>query len=170
MNKLSAMVQRLAAGGVEFVVVGGYAAFAHGASVITQDLDVCCRFSPENLRRLAAALADVHPRHRLTPQKLPFELTGELAHRLKNLYLDTDLGALDCLSEVTGVGGFEEVLRQSIEVATPSGKCRVLGLDALICAKEAMGRPRDQTTAVQLRAIREKLHASASDRKAPSEG
>jgi len=170
MDRFSAMVQRLAANAVEFVVVGGFAAFAHGAPVVTEDLDVCCRFSPENLHRLAAALADVHPKHRLTPQKLPLELTDELASRLKNLYLDTDLCALDCISEVAGVGDFEEVLRHSLEVTTPSGKCRVLGLDALICAKEAMGRPQDRITAVQLRAIREKLQTSGSDRKAQSNG
>jgi len=49
---------------------------------------------------------------------------------------------LDCLSEVLGVGDFDEVLRQSIEINTPSGKCRVLSLDALIRAKDAMGRTR----------------------------
>jgi hypothetical protein len=160
MEKLSAMVQKLAAGGVEFVVVGGYAAVAHGASVMTRDVDVCCRFSPENLRRLAGVLSDVHPRHRMTPQKLPLELTDENATRLRNLYLDTDLGALDCLSEVAGVGGFDEVFRQSIAIDLRSGTCRVLSLDALIQAKEAMGRTQDKLTLIQLKAIKERLSAN----------
>ncbi len=159
MEKLSAMVQKLAAGGVEFVVIGGYAVIAHGGSLLTRDVDVCCRFSPANLRRLAEALADVHPKHRMTPQKLPLELTDGLAARLKNLYLDTDWGALDCLGEVAGVGDFDDVRRQSIEINTPSGKCRVLSLDALIRAKEAMGRTQDKLTVLQLKAIQEKLSA-----------
>jgi hypothetical protein len=36
------------------------------------------------------------------------------------------------------------------------GACRILTLDALIRAKEAMGRPHDLLTVVQLRAVRER--------------
>jgi hypothetical protein len=153
------MVAKLTAGGVEFVVVGGYAAVAHGASLMTRDVDLCCRFSLANLRRLAQVLADVRPRHRLTPQKLPLEMTDACASTLKNLYLETDLCILDCLGEVAGVGDFDEVLRQSIEIDTPSGKCRLLSLEALIRAKQAMGRTQDELAVIQLQAIREKLAA-----------
>jgi len=156
MNKLSAMVQKLREGGVEFVLVGGYAAVAHGASMVTRDVDICCRFSKENLRRLNEVLKDVHPRHRMTPQRVPLELTDELCERLQNLYLETDLCVLDCLSEVAGVGQYEEVLGQSIELQTPDGAFRVLGIDGLIRAKEAMNRPHDRLTVVQLRAIKDR--------------
>lgn len=156
MNKLSAMVQKLSKGEVEFVLVGGYAAVAYGASLVTRDVDVCCRFSRQNLLRLQEVLKDVHPRHRMTPQKLPLELTDDLCERLQNLYLETDLCVLDCLNEVAGVGQFDEVLRQSVELETPEGAFRVLNLDALIRAKEAMNRPHDRLTAVQLRAIKER--------------
>ncbi|MGD0537691.1 MAG: nucleotidyltransferase [Verrucomicrobiota bacterium] len=164
MEKLKALIEKLAAGGVEFVVVGGYAAVAHGASLLTRDVDICCRFSVENLRRLVRTLDEFHPKHRMTPQKLPLELTDEFAARLKNLYLDTDLGVLDCLSEVLGVGDFDEVLRQSIEINTPSGKCRVLSRDALIRAKETMGRTQDKLAVIQLKAIQERLLADAAPR------
>jgi hypothetical protein len=162
MEKFKAMVEKLAAGGVEFVVVGGYAAVAHGASLMTRDVDICCRFSRENLRRLVRTLDEFHPKHRMTPQKLPLEWTDEFAARLKNLYLETDLGVLDCLSEVLGVGDFDEVLRQSIEINTPSGKCRVLSLEALIRAKDALGRPQDKLAVLQLQVIRERLAANST--------
>jgi hypothetical protein len=110
MNNLSKMLVNLAHGGVEFVLVGGYAAVAHGVTLVTQDVDICCRFSKENLFRLQEVLAGLHPRHRMTPQKLPLELTDELCARLTNLYLETDLCMLDCLGEVKGVGGFDTVL------------------------------------------------------------
>src|SRR5262245_22602036 len=97
-NKLARMLATLARGGVEFVLVGGYAAVAHGVTLVTQDVDICCRFTKENLFRLQAVLAELHPRHRMTPQKLPLELTDELCARLNNLYLETDLCMLDCLS------------------------------------------------------------------------
>src|SRR5215469_16588840 len=104
-----ALLLRLKQGGVEFVVIGGVCGVMHGITLVTQDLDVCCRFTPENLRRLEGAVKDLHPRHRLTANPLPFELTDELCTRLNNVYLKTDLGIIDCLSVVSGVGDFEQV-------------------------------------------------------------
>src|SRR4051794_20131881 len=101
---LEAILSRLIAGGVEFVIVGGIAAVAHGATVTTFDVDVCCPFSKDNLLRLQAALADSHPLHRMTPQKLPLQITPDNAGMLRNLYLLTDFGVLDCLGEIAGVG------------------------------------------------------------------
>ena len=40
-QNLSAMIAKLVAGGVEFVLIGGYAAVARGASLITCDVDIC---------------------------------------------------------------------------------------------------------------------------------
>ena len=71
-------------------------------------------FAPENLRRIEAAVKDLHPYHRLTPDKLPLEFSDELLPRLKNLYLQTDLGKLDCLSEVAGIGDYQAVLKRSV--------------------------------------------------------
>jgi hypothetical protein len=79
-----------------------------------------------------------------------------LALRLKNLYLDTDWGVLDCLGAVTGIGDYDDVLANSEEIELDSGSCRVLTLDALISAKQAMDRPRDRETVLQLQAIRER--------------
>ena len=95
-----ALLSRLKDRRVEFVIIGGVCGVLHGASLVTLDLDICCRFSRENLLRLEAAVKDLHPRHRLTASKLPFELTDELCGSLKNIYLNTDSGVLDCLSEV----------------------------------------------------------------------
>jgi len=156
MEKLSLLLQKLVNGGVDFVLIGGYAAVAHGASIMTRDVDVCCRFSFNNLRRVQEVLADVHPRHRMTPQKLPLDVTEENCARLTNIYLETDLGVLDCLSEVAGLGGSEAVMTRAVEIDSPAGKFRILALDALIQAKETMGRPHDRLTVAQLRAIKER--------------
>jgi hypothetical protein len=157
MQNLHAMIRRLIAAEVEFVLVGGYAAVTYGVSLLTRDVDICCSFSKANLLRLQNALADIHPRHRMTPQRLPLELTDELCASLKNLYLETDLCILDCLSEVAGVGVYEAVLHRSIELQLPDMSIRVLDVDALIQAKEAMNRPHDRITVTQLRAIKERL-------------
>ncbi len=153
MAGLESLLERLVRRRVQFVVVGGYAAAAHGATLVTQDVDICCRFSPSNLLRLQEAVADLHPVHRMTPRRLPLALTEAACRGLKNLYLDTDLGQLDCLGSVLGLGGFEIVLKRSIRIKLPFGFCRILSLDALIVAKEAMDRPRDHAAAAELKAL-----------------
>ena len=88
-----ALLTRLKATELDFVVIGGVCVVFHGAPMATFDLDICCRFGAENVERIEAAVPDLHPFHRLTANRLPLELT---------LYLQTDLGKLDCLSEVLG--------------------------------------------------------------------
>jgi hypothetical protein len=61
----------------------------HGASLVTKDVDICCRLGPENLRRLETAVKDLNPVHRMTPNKIPFVLNDRLARDLKNIYLRT---------------------------------------------------------------------------------
>jgi hypothetical protein len=92
----------------------------------------------------------------MTPQKLPFVLTDELCASLKNLYLDTDFGPMDCLSSVPGIGDFEDVKRRSIELPITAGACPVLDIDALIEAKSATNRTHDRMTILQLKAIKER--------------
>src|SRR4051794_22434209 len=110
MTNLNDLLQQLHAGRVEFVLVGGLAAIVYGVSLVTRAVDVCCRFSAENLLRLQNTLKDLKPVHRMTPQRLPLKLSQESTVGLKNLYLSTELGVLDCLSEVLGVGDYDEVL------------------------------------------------------------
>ena len=138
------------------MVVGGFAAVAHGVTLLTQDIDVCCPVTADNLMRLQAALADLHPVHRMPPERPPLRLTPETATEFRNLYLETDWGQLDCLGEILGVGDYDRVLAQSIEIQLAGGPCRILSIDALIQAKQAMGRDKDRETIVQLRAIQER--------------
>ena len=156
MPDLESLLGRVIQAQVEFVVVGGFAAVAHGVSLPTQDIDVCCRFTPENLLELQGAIADLHPVHRMVPSRPSLSLTAEACADLRNLYLDTDWGQLDCLGEVLGVGDYQAVVAQSVPVELAGGVCRILSIDALIRAKEAMGRQRDREAALQLRAIRER--------------
>jgi hypothetical protein len=151
-----ALLSRLKEQKVEFVIIGGVCGVLHGASLVTLDLDICCRFSRENLRRIEAAVKDLHPHHRLTANKLPLELTDEFCGSLKNIYLNTDLGILDCLSEVAGIGDYEQVLQQSIPHVMSYGEICILNIDALIAAKAAAGRQKDLDAIRLLQAIKEK--------------
>jgi hypothetical protein len=149
-----ALLRRLTEQNVDFVVIGGVCGVLHGIALVTLDLDICCRFSRANLRRIETAVRDLHPRHRLTANRLPLELTDELCDSLRNIYLTTDLGVLDCLGEVAGLGDYDQVLRHSITQEMSFGHLRILSLDALIIAKEAAGREKDLYAARLLRALR----------------
>jgi hypothetical protein len=153
MQNLSELLRRLVAARVELVLVGGFAAVAHGTTLVTRDVDICCRFSEANLMRIQKAFAGLHPVHRSRPD-LTLDLTPEQCARLKNLYVKTDLGVVDCLGEVLGVGDFDQVVKHCVELELPFGMCRVLDIDALIRAKEAMNREHDRLTVKFLKEIK----------------
>ncbi len=148
------LLERLVDAGVGFVLVGGYAGVVYGCTYVTQDVDICCNFSTANLLTLQEALSDLHPVHRMTPGKRPLELTVSNAVEFKNLYLDTDFGPIDCLSEVQGLGDYSQVVQASASIEVEGRQLRVLTIDALIAAKEAMNRARDREAVRQLKALR----------------
>jgi len=150
---LTDIIERLIQAEVDFVLVGGLAAVTHGSSMATQDIDICCDFSTESLLRLQSALADLHPVHRMTTNQVPLKLDAGNCAKLKNLYLETDMGQLDCLGEISGIGNFETVKQQSEPIELDDLPCRILRIDALIAAKKAMGRPKDLETIRQLEVI-----------------
>ena len=45
MQNLSELSRRLIEAQVEFVLIGGFAAVAHGGTLVTRDVDICCQFS-----------------------------------------------------------------------------------------------------------------------------
>ena len=152
MQKTADILRLLSEHGVDFVVVGEYVLFAHGGTLVTQDLDVCCSFSPENLLRIQDALQNHHPVHRMTPQRLPLQLTKESCQGLNNIYLDTEIGQIACLGLIFGIGDFQEVKKRSFLVDMDGYEVRLLELDALIAAKINMNRPRDKEAVLQLEA------------------
>lgn len=156
MVDLTRLIDRLTQGRVEFVVVGAYAAILHGATVVTRDLDICMPFTRENLCRLRDALDGLHPWHRMTPQRLPLELNEENLTQLRNLYLATDLGPLDCLSEIIAVGGYDVIRARSVAIQASFGEMRVIDLDSLVVTKSHLMRLQDKLVIPQLLAIKER--------------
>src|SRR6266568_9669520 len=95
---------------VACIVIGGMAAVAQGSSYVTADLDLCYQRHPRNYQRLSEALRPLHPRLRGAPADLPFVLDAATLRAGLNFTLTTDLGDIDLLGEVTGVGGFRELI------------------------------------------------------------
>lgn len=141
--------------GVEFIIIGGVAAVIHGSSRLTQDLDVVYRRSPQNIARLAHALHEQAPYLRGAPPGLPFQWSEATIRMGLNFTLQTSLGPLDLLGEVTGGGRYEDLLGHTIDVEMFSFRCRCLDLEALIRTKRAVGRPKDLEAIAELEAILE---------------
>jgi hypothetical protein len=151
------LLKRLNDHQVKYVLVGGMACVLHGTQVVTQDVDICAPLTMENISRLLTALANAHPRFRMTPDLRPLPDEPEKLEGFKNLYLLTDFGQLDVLSEIAGVGDHSEVERHTIQVDLGGTRCCVLDLDTLITAKKAMQSPKDRQAVKELEAIRERL-------------
>jgi predicted nucleotidyltransferase len=140
---------------VAFIIIGGVAAVIHGSSRLTQDLDVVYQRSPQNLTRLVQALAEQSPYLRGAPPGLPFQWSVATLRMGLNFTLETSVGPLDLLGEVTGGGSYEDLLEHTIEVEVFGVRCRCLDLLALIRTKRAAGRPKDLEAIAELEVIRE---------------
>jgi hypothetical protein len=156
----AALLRCLREAGVDFMLVGGAAATVHGSARLTLDLDVVYARTPENLARLAAALAPHRPYLRGAPPGLPFQWDADTLEHGLNFTLTTTLGELDLLGEIVGGGGYEALLPESISVAVFGVDCLCIGLDALIRAKRAAGRPKDLEAIAELEALREEKRGS----------
>jgi hypothetical protein len=138
---------------VEFVVVGGVAAIAHGSSQFTQDIDVVAPLTVDNCVRILKALSPFEPRFYQAHGKPRVDYPAEQLAEFKNLYLSTTLGIIDLLGSLPPVGDYQRAVTRELFGAT----CLVVSNDDLIAVKQHVGRPKDKAVEVELRAIRERL-------------
>lgn len=136
---------------VELIVVGGISAILQGAPVVTADLDVVHRRTPENVRRLLAALRSIDATNRHDPRGLAPEESHLLGpgHNL----LQTTCGPLDALGAIEAGLSYDDLLPDSEELRVgPNLSVRVLTLRRLVELKAASGRPKDLAALPTLRA------------------
>ena len=135
---------------VEFVTVGGLAAVFNGAPIVTVDVDILHRRTPENIERLLAALKELEAVYRNDPRNLvpgPSHLIGP-GHQL----LQTKHGDLDVLGTIDATVVYDDVLADTIEVELAGVRVLALDLARVIKAKEFAGRPKDLAVLPVLRA------------------
>ena len=74
-----------------------------------------------------------------------------------NSTFDTDIGPLDVLGEIAGVGGFDEAREGAVTYELFGRTYPTLALHKLITAKRAAGRKKDLAMIPELEAIQEHL-------------
>ncbi len=141
--------------GVDFVLIGGVAARAHGSARVTQDVDICYARSAANLERLVRALRPLKPYLRGAPPGLPFDWSVETLRAGLNFTLTTTAGDLDLFGEVLGGGRYEDLEAHTITAQIYGRDTRILDIPWLIRTKRAAGRPRDLEVIAELLALEE---------------
>ena len=148
-------VQILCDADVDFIIIGGWSAILHGSRHLTNDLDIFYSRRTANLKRLALALSPYHPRLKDLPPGLPFVFDEATLRNCTVLTLTTDLGSIDLLAEVAGLGSFEQVAVGAVQVEAFGRTIRTLDLESLIKSKKAAGREKDLRVLPELESLRE---------------
>ena len=149
----SALLSRLAAARVDYVVVGGFAGLMHGMTLPTRDLDICCATDTGNLDRLGQMLVDLGARLRGVAADIPFVPDGRTLRRTQILTLDTSAGPLDLLVDPSGSPGYAALSDRALRVEWADTTIKVASLEHLIAMKRAAGRPKDLLALEELQAI-----------------
>jgi hypothetical protein len=163
MKELPEIIRVLYDASVEFILIGGVAMNLQGVAYLTQDIDFCYSRTPENLKRLARALEPYHARLRGAPPGLPFRLDAATLQQGMNFTLTTDLGDLDFLGEVTGLGSYDKVKAAADKKLIDAMPTLVLSVKGLIQTKKAARRKKDLLVLPELEALDELKSKTKSD-------
>jgi hypothetical protein len=150
---------------VEYIVVGGFAVYAHGFLRGTVDLDIVPRPDLANLSRLGEALVSVGARVYKTSASVNVA-DPHVFRRAGLVPLMTDHGRLDILNvaSTSGLSSDYSALRErALELRVGDIALAVVGLDDLIRMKKAVGREQDLADIRALAALDEDLAREAGE-------
>ena len=124
-----------AAHDVEYLIVGGYAVGFHARPRFTKDIDVWVGHSPENLKRVRAALEEFG-----APAAMLEQLESALDEDV--LWMGVPPVRIDVVKGVPG-GDFSACFARHVRTSWDGVAVSVISKDDLIAIKRASGRPQD---------------------------
>lgn len=129
------MLSELSAAKARFLVVGAYAVAHHGEPRYTKDLDLWVDATPENAKRVWSALA-----------RFGAPLSSTRPEDFENPTVVYQIGLepnrIDILTGIEGCS-FDSAWKARVRARIGGVDVPVIGLDDLIRAKRAAGRPQD---------------------------
>jgi hypothetical protein len=149
-----ALLKRLVAHGVDFVVVGGIAMVAHGSARITLDLDICYATDAANLEALGATLVELGASLRGIDDDVSFVPDAHTLRRATIVTLDTSDGPIDLLGRPTGSPDYKTLRARSERAILDDVAILIASLDDLEAMKRAAGRPKDKLDLEEIEVIR----------------
>lgn len=151
---VEAILERLTARGVDFVVIGGIAAVLQGSPRLTQDLDICFATDDANLEALGQALIDLDARLWGVTDDVPFVPDAATLRRMEILTLATGAGKLDLLARPSGAAPYKALRGRAERLSVGAFSVLVASLEDLIEMKRSAGRPKDVADVAELDAIK----------------
>lgn len=153
---------------VDYILVGGLGAAAHGATRPTYDFDALTSRTDDNLDRVAAALTELGGFYRvdgLTDDEARALPTVIDRHTLRNATISTwrtDAGDVDILTEMPGVDGqphtYADLHATAIDGRLRGEAVRVAALDDIIASKRYANRSKDQQALPELNRLARRQH------------
>jgi len=137
---------------VSYVIVGGFAAWMHGAPIVTTDIDIVYAEDEANIARLVDALQSIDAvyRHqhgrRIEPTVAGLSSTEGAGHHL----LATRFGHLDVLRSVSETT-YDALHHDAVYYDIDGLRVPCATLQRIIALKEAAGRPKDIAALPMLR-------------------
>lgn len=152
----------LDAHGVEYVIVGGFGAQAHGARRQTFDIDVVPRSTDDNFERLAAALRELGARLRVAgmtdeeARQLPVSVDAATLRSFGISTWTTDAGPIDVLADLPVADGrrtYDELIRRADRRRVHGVVIHLAALDEIVASKEFANRTKDREALPELRRL-----------------
>jgi hypothetical protein len=146
--------------GVEFVVLGGFAAVIHGSPLPTEGVDVIPARSAANLERLATALKRLGAKIRTGDEPVETRIDAAFIRSMPHmLNLVTQFGDIDLVFTPAGtLTTYEQWFERSRRAQLRAGLVvAVADLDDIIASKTAANRPKDQRSLPYLESLRDEI-------------
>jgi hypothetical protein len=148
------LLRRLVAQGVDFVVVGGIAAIAHGSPRLTRDLDIAYAADQANLEALGAVLMGLDASLFGVTEEVPFVPDDRTLANVQLVTLTTLAGRLDVMTRPDGAPAYDVLRRRAVRQRIAGVTVLVASIDDLISMKRAAGRNKDLGDIDELEAIK----------------
>jgi hypothetical protein len=146
------ILRALSKRGVLYILVGATAARLQGFPRLTADADIAPATDPDNLKRLSAALRDLHARVYTESllEGLAFSFDAETLARANVWNLTTDGGRLDLIFKPSGTQGYEDLAKSAVTYRAFGIEVRAASLKDILRSKLASNRAQDQQDVIIL--------------------
>jgi hypothetical protein len=143
-SALTGLLEALAASHVDFILVGGLAAVAQGAPIVTFDVDVVHHRTEVNVDRLLGFLAEHDGRYRGRPAGQVLRATKAALLGPGHSLMMTDLGPLDLLGTIEDGLDYQSLDPESLELEIGQQRVKVLRLERIVALKRSSIHPKDR--------------------------